>query len=328
MSVPPELLLSVRDLAVDYGEGQRATRALEGIEFEVARGESLAIAGESGSGKSTLALALLGLLPPSAKVRSGALRYLGRDLLAAGPDAWSELRGVQLGFVPQDGLAAFDPLLPIGAQIEQILVLRGSARARARSRTLELLGEVGLEQAADLAREIPERLSGGQRQRASIAAAIAQDPRLLVADEPTSALDPVHARALIDLLDGLRKIRGLTLVWVSHDLHAIAARADRVLVLYAGKCVESGRAREVLGAPRHPYTRLLVRSLPDAARQAARLAAMALPDARGVARRGACGFHARCPLADERCRSVDPTLARDERGHAVACHHLERAVEL
>jgi len=328
MSRAGEPLLRVRGLCVDYGAGATATRALAGVDLELEAGECLAVAGESGSGKSTLALALLGLLPASARSSSRELRALGRELPARGSADWSALRGLHLGYVPQDGLAAFDPLLAVGAQIAQLLVQHGARREAAAARSLELLREVGLESAAELARELPERLSGGQRQRASIAAAIALDPQLLIADEPTSALDPVHARALIDLLDGLRRKRGLALLWISHDLRAIAARADRVLVLYAGRCVETGRASEVLGAARHPYTRLLVRSLPAAARGAARLAAMALPVAQPRARQPACVFEARCPLADELCRSVDPALEADERGHAAACHHLERAAQL
>jgi oligopeptide/dipeptide ABC transporter ATP-binding protein len=321
------VLLSVRNLAVDYGAHSRATSALAGVDFDLARGESLAIAGESGSGKSTLALAVLGLLPRSARITGGSLLYQGRELSTLARDQWPALRGKQLGYVPQDGRSAFDPLLSVGAQIEQLLKLREETRHAATSRSLELLREVGLDQAQDLARELPGRLSGGQLQRASIAAAIAQDPQLLVADEPTSALDPAHARALIDVLDGLRRKRGLALLWISHDLRAIEARATRVIVLYAGRAVESGPAREVIGAPRHPYTRLLVRSLPTSPR-GERLAALALPDPDESARRSACRFHSRCPLGDEHCRTWEPALTADAQAHAVACHYLDQAVKL
>ncbi len=261
MTATSEVLLAARGLCVSYLAGGRERPALLGIDLELGRAESLAIVGQSGSGKSTLALCLLGLLPAAARASAGEIRLGARALDPRDRSQWTQLRGAQLGFVPQDTQAAFDPLLAIGEQVAEPLMSGGMARDAARARAIELLNEAGLENAAELALSLPERLSGGQRQRAAIAAALALDPLVLIADEPTSSLDPVHARALIDLLDRLRRSRGLGLLWISHDLRAVSARADRIVVLCAGRVVETGRAREVLANPAHEHTRELVKSL-------------------------------------------------------------------
>ncbi|HUR26825.1 MAG TPA: ABC transporter ATP-binding protein [Planctomycetota bacterium] len=257
MSSQSSALLSVSGLEVCYG----AQAALRGIEFELLRGEILAIVGESGSGKSTLALALLGLLPAQAHSIRGEVILAGRRLVAAQPRAWSELRGRELSYVAQDPRAAFDPLLAVGQQVAEPLVAHGAPRSEALAKARKLFDEVGLGHDPGLFEALPHRLSGGECQRAALAAALALDPKILIADEPTSALDPVRARALIDLLEALRRSRGLALLWISHDLRAVAARADRVLVLQAGRVVESGSARGVLEQPRHAHTRELVGAL-------------------------------------------------------------------
>lgn len=328
MSAANGSILSVRGLAVAYTSAAHSRVALDGIDFDLAREETLAIVGESGCGKSTLALSLLGLLPANARITRGALQFEGRSLDLENSSSWNDLRGIRLGYVPQDTQAAFDPLLSIGRQIAELFLLRGATPESAMARTLELLGEVGLRDARELARELPERLSGGQRQRAAIAAALAQDPVVLIADEPTSALDPVHGRALIDLLDRLRRARGLAWLWISHDLQAVAARADRTLILYAGRVLELGPSREIAENPLHPYTRLLVRSLPAGARGERALAALAPAAWERSVDRNACRFHDRCPLADDHCRTVEPALVSRTGTHFVACHYVEKAVML
>jgi oligopeptide/dipeptide ABC transporter ATP-binding protein len=261
-------------------------------------------------------------------VQAGVAQFDGRALDLRTPAAWSALRGKSIGYVPQDTQAAFDPLSSVGSQISEVLRLRGLTRAQASARALELLTEAGLEDAAMLQHALPERLSGGQRQRAAIAAALACDPPLLIADEPTSALDPVHARALIDLLDRLRRERALALLWISHDLPAITARADRVLFLHAGRVIETLAAAQTPQRAVHPYTRLLLRSLPHGPGGGRTLAALAPPGEDPPPRAAACGFHARCPLTDERCRTSEPALVLHGESHRVACHHVDRAVSL
>ncbi len=269
MSDSAGILLSARGLCVSYRADGHERSALENVDLELKRGETLAVVGESGSGKSTLALCLLGLLPQAARVNAGEISLGARALDPRDVSQWAQLRGTQLGFVPQDTQEAFDPLLAIGEQVAEPLVSKGMANDAARARAIELLEEAGLESAAELAASLPQRLSGGQRQRAAIAAALAQDPTVLIADEPTSSLDPVHAGALIELLDRLRRSRGLGLLWISHDLRAVSARADRIVVLCAGRIVETGRAREVLSNPVHEHTRELVKSLNLAFRSSA-----------------------------------------------------------
>ncbi|HTF89040.1 MAG TPA: ABC transporter ATP-binding protein [Planctomycetota bacterium] len=328
MSASKQPILSVRHLSVAYASGSGLAMAIEGIDFDLAREETLAVVGESGSGKSTLGLCLLGLLPANARVLAGEVRFEDRTLDLRNPQAWSDLRGTRIGYVPQDTQAAFDPLSSLGSQIEELLILGAEPAERVASRALELLREAGLADAAELARELPERLSGGQRQRAAIAAGLARGPALLIADEPTSSLDPVHARGLIDLLDRLRRERKLALLWISHDLQAVAARADRTLILYAGRVIESGPSRELADHPLHPYTRLLLRSLPHGTSGGRALAALPPAAEERGAKHHACRFSPRCPLADERCRSVDPPLALHGAKHWVACHYVDKAVNL
>jgi peptide/nickel transport system ATP-binding protein len=273
-------VLSARGLGVAYG----AHAALADLDLDLARGETLAVVGESGSGKSTLARALLGLLPPSADDVRGTVRLDGREFAAGAERAWAGVRGSRLGYVPQDTQAAFDPLIPVGAQVAEVLEAHGTAREAARARVRELFLEVGLARADHLVHALPERLSGGERQRAAIAAALALDPAVLIADEPTSALDGVNARGLIDLLDRLRRARGLALLWISHDLRAVAARADRVLVLAAGRVVESGDVLEVFVRPAHAATRGLLAGLPRASAPAPRPGATGAGRAAGLGR--------------------------------------------
>lgn len=328
MSASNANLLSVRNLRVVYQNATHSVIALDGVDFDLAQDETLAIVGESGSGKSTLALSLLGLLPHSARISAGEISFEGRRLELDKPDTWRALRGSKIGYVPQDTQAAFDPLVTIGTQIAELFLLRGETRAQASAHALDALAEVGLENARELARELPERLSGGQRQRAAVAAALVADPRLLIADEPTSALDPLHARALIDVLERLRRKRSFALLWVSHDLEAVAARAGRTAILYAGRVLELGGARDVAKHPLHPYTRLLLRSLPDGVGDGRALAALAPSNPAHEQERRGCRFHARCPLADERCRSVEPQLVVQAGQHALACHYSEQALQL
>ncbi len=257
-----EPILSVRKLCVSYAGSPQL--ALDSVDLDFRRAEILAVVGESGSGKSTLGLALLGLLPGSARIHSGEIRYEQHVLDPKHPKSWANLRGRTLGFVPQDTSGAFDPLVSVGAQVGELLSGRGTTGPAALARVLELFEEVGLPNGRELSRALPERLSGGERQRAAIAAALALDPAILVADEPTSALDPPQARGLVELLLRLRERRGLGLVWISHDLRAVARHADRVAVLQGGRVVEFGSASDVLGRPVHGHTQALVRAIPTA----------------------------------------------------------------
>ena len=247
-------LLSVGDLRVAFG----ADAVVEGVGFELARGEALGIVGESGSGKSMTCRAVLGLLPPAARV-SGSVRLDGAELLAPGGEAMAAARGRRMAMIFQAPASHLDPLMRIGDQVAEALIRhRGLPRAEARRRAAALLGDMRIPDPARWARAYPHEVPGGMKQRAMIAGALACDPDVLLADEPTTALDVTVQGEILALLARLGRERGLAVVLVSHDLGAVAQVCDRVLVMRAGRIVEHGPTARVVGAPRQPYTRVLV----------------------------------------------------------------------
>jgi ABC-type glutathione transport system ATPase component len=232
--------------------------AVDGVSFDVAQGECLAIVGESGCGKTLLARALVALLPPGGRL-SGSVRLSGRELTTLTDAEWRRVRGADLGFVFQEPASAFDPVATIGAQIaEAVRLHRGVSRAAAREAAREGLAEVGFPDPERGLDEHPHRLSGGLRQRAFLAMALAADPKILIADEPTTALDATVAAQVMELLESLRRGRGLTLLLITHDLGLVARHSDRALVLYAGRVAEETSTPELFRTPRHPYTRGLL----------------------------------------------------------------------
>ncbi|WP_419706782.1 dipeptide ABC transporter ATP-binding protein [Promicromonospora sp. NFX87] len=262
---PSDSLLRVRGLRVAYGDHE----VVHGVDLDVRPGEVVALVGESGSGKSTTAHALIGLLPDGGRVTAGevALGAGPRPTPLTGllPDAWRRVRGVRVGFVPQDPGTALDPVVRVGEQVAEALVVHGTPRRAARERAVEILREVGLDRPAERARQYPHQLSGGMRQRVLVGIAMACEPELVIADEPTSALDVTVQRRVLDLLGDLTSRAGTTVLLITHDLAVAADRADRVVVLKDGLVVEEGPAARVLGSPEHPYTRELVAATPGRA---------------------------------------------------------------
>ncbi|MFO7654543.1 MAG: ABC transporter ATP-binding protein [Candidatus Krumholzibacteriia bacterium] len=254
-------LLRVEDLRVDFpglAGGRPVPAAVAGIDWEVNVGETVALVGPSGSGKTLTARAVLGLLPPGAR-RRGRILWEGRDLTTGPPDRWRRLRGREMALVLQEPLAALNPVLTVGDQVaEAVRWLRGCGRDEAHRTMLQLLAEVQLPEPERASRCYPHQLSGGMRQRALIATALAGEPRLLLADEPTTALDVTVQHRLLQLLDHLRRVRGLALVLVSHDLAVVAELAQRAVVLHEGRVVESGPVRALLAEPSHAVTRAMV----------------------------------------------------------------------
>lgn len=264
-------LLSIQDLTVTYGRGSSARTALHGVSLDVGRGERVAIVGESGSGKSTTAHAVLRLLPAAAELTGGTVRLSGAadgsgdlDLVTATDRQVRSVRGVRIGFVPQDPTVSLNPVTRIGTQVAEVLRIHGLATgAEARERAVEELRRAGIDRPGLRARQYPHELSGGMRQRVLIAIALIGDPELLVADEPTSALDVTVQRTILDHLDRLVAERGTSVLFITHDLGVAADRADRIVVMSEGRIVEQGTPAEVLGAPREPYTRALIAAAPS-----------------------------------------------------------------
>jgi oligopeptide/dipeptide ABC transporter ATP-binding protein len=318
-------LLAVEGLCVELGTPRGRSLVLEGIAFELRAGEALALLGESGAGKTLTALAVLGLLPPAARVVAGEVRWRGRDLLALPASERRALCGREIAMSFQEPAGAFNPVLPVGAQVAEGLRHRaGLSRRAARERSLRLLAEVGLPEPEAAARRHPHELSGGEGQRAMLAMALALGPSLLIADEPTSALDaPVRAE-ILELLVALRARREMALLLVTHDLAVVSALAERTAVLYAGRVVEHGPTLDLFARARHPYTRALLAARTEAQRPRERFRAIPGHAPSPEAWPPGCRFHPRCPRADARCAAEVPALgALDLRAPdaEAACHH-------
>ena len=261
-------LLQVRDLSVGFTAGKQTLTAVDQANLTIYPGQTIAIVGESGSGKSTLAHAVIGLLPGTGKVLGGAIEFDGADISRASRSKILALRGSNIGLVPQDPMSNLNPLWRVGHQIKEALIANGVATgAEADKRVVELLEEAGLPDAERRARQYPHEFSGGMRQRALIAMGLAARPKLLIADEPTSALDVTVQKQILDHLDSLTDTLGVAVMLITHDLGLAAERADHLVVMYRGRVVESGPAREILQNPEHPYTKRLVSKAPSLASQ-------------------------------------------------------------
>ncbi|ROP34580.1 peptide/nickel transport system ATP-binding protein [Pseudokineococcus lusitanus] len=281
---PP--LLEVRGLTVTYRTGAEEVPAVVDVDLTVREGERVAVVGESGSGKSTTAAALIGLLPGSGRVAAGTISFAGEDVTHASDARLLRLRGREVGLVPQDPMSNLNPVMRVGAQVEEVLRAHGLATGRAaKDRAVELLGLAGIPDAARRARQYPHEFSGGMRQRVLIAIALACEPRLLVADEPTSALDVTVQRQILDHLEHLTEAAGTSMLLVTHDLGLAADRADTVVVMSRGRVVESGPAARLLTDPQHEYTRRLVAAAPSVSAARAQVRTAARPDRDAVPRR-------------------------------------------
>jgi oligopeptide/dipeptide ABC transporter ATP-binding protein len=315
-------LLEIRDLAVCYHQRSGPpVQALDEIGLDVEEGEAVGLLGESGCGKTTLLLAILGLLPPAARVVRGAVRFRGRDLLALGERERRRLRGAAISIVCQDPLQALNPVRRVGWQVAEVVAAHeGGGRRRRREAATAALGEVGFEHPDRIYDAYPHELSGGQRQRVLVAQALVCRPALVLADEPTAALDVTTRAELRTLLAGLQRRLGLALLVVSHDLASIAALARRAVVMYAGRIVESGTPVQVFGSPLHPYSRGLVRAFPRPP-AAARTPLVPIPGAPpDLARLPAgCAFESRCPDRVTLCAVRPPQVVPRPGERLVRC---------
>jgi peptide/nickel transport system ATP-binding protein len=262
-AAPADVALSVRDLSVSLPEGMERAYAVENISFDLKRGQILCIIGESGSGKSVTANAIMGLLPKVIRVSSGAIRLNGMNIVGLSPDKLRSLRGRVVSMIFQDPLSALNPLMTVGAQIEEVMAAHdvGTPKSR-RSRAIDLLIEVGLPDPQLMYHQYPFRLSGGQRQRVMIAMALALEPAILIADEPTTALDVTTQAQILQLIRDIQRRKGMSVMFITHDFGVVAEIADYVVVMEKGHCVEQGSAEQVLKSPSHLYTRRLIAAVP------------------------------------------------------------------
>jgi oligopeptide/dipeptide ABC transporter ATP-binding protein len=315
------VLLSVEDLRVEFSTRRGTVYAVNGISFDIARGETLGIVGESGCGKSVTSLAVLGLLARNGRVRSGSASFGGQDLIQMSDRALRQIRGREIAMIFQDPMTSLNPVLTIGKQIREALKTHfGMDRKDADVRAAELIDRVGIPSASARLRDYPHQFSGGMRQRAMIAMALACQPKLLIADEPTTALDVTIQAQILALLRELVAEEDAALILITHDLGVVAGMCERVNVMYAGMFVETGSADQLFGSPRHPYTLGLLQSVPrlDAARRA-RLHPIEGAPRNMLNSPTACPFQPRCRYEVAESRESVPPLVEIEPGHKVAC---------
>ena len=315
------MLLDVRDLRIAFASGRSLLAAVDGISFEVAAGETLALLGESGCGKSATALGLLRLLPAAGRMLGGEVRFAGRDLLRLPEAEMRAVRGGGMAMIFQEPATSLNPVLTVGRQLAEVLERHlGLAGQAVRARSLELLTAVGLADPERRLGEYPFQLSGGMKQRVMIAIALAGNPRLLIADEPTTALDVTIQAQILELLRRLQGERATGMLLITHDLGVVAQMATRVGVMYAGQIVEEAPRAAFFSSPRHPYTQMLFAALPDLARRGGRLETIPgqVPPLSQMP--CACRFAARCPHAWELCRQEAPPWQQVAVAHRVRCH--------
>ena len=316
-------LLEIRNLTTTFATAAGAeARAVDGVSLDVERGELLALVGESGCGKTTLALSLLRLIPePPGRIDPAArIAFDGTDVLRLEGEALRRVRGGGIAFVFQEPGAALNPVLTVGAQIAETVRAHGSAgRRAARARARELHATVGLSDPERRLDQYPHELSGGMQQRVMIAMALAGEPRVLIADEPTTALDVTIQAQILDLLTELKRRLGLGILFITHDLAVAAGVADRIAVMYGGRVVETGPARELLVHPVHPYTAALLAAVPRLDRPVERLLVIPGQPPPATSWPAGCRFHPRCPHAWERCAQAEPGLLAAGAAHAARC---------
>ena len=313
-------ILAVEGLSVRLTSHPGQPTILEDVGLTVSPGEVLGIVGESGSGKSMLALSIMGLLPPALAMSASRMSLLGHELAGEPREAWRTHRGRDVAMIFQEPMTSLNPVMRVGTQIEEVLRWRGGMRGgAARRRALELLEQVEIPSPRSRLGAYPHELSGGMRQRVMIAIALAANPRLLIADEPSTALDVTVQAQLLDLLRGLRRDAGLSLILITHDLGVIAEIADRVMVLYAGRVAETAPVRTLFDAPAPPYTQGLLASIPDITIRRPRLATIpgTVPAAGNMPQ--GCRFAPRCSYRHVLCERAPPALRPLSAEHEAAC---------
>jgi oligopeptide transport system ATP-binding protein len=318
----PDFILDVQGLETTFRTPDGVVHAVNGVSFGLAESETLGVVGESGCGKSVTMLSVLGLIPsPPGKVEAGTATFAGHDLLKMSNEEIRHVRGAQIAMIFQDPMTSLNPVLTIGRQLEEPLMLHiGMTRNQARERAAELLSMVGIPNAKDRLNDFPHQYSGGMRQRVMIAMALSCSPQILIADEPTTALDVTIQAQITDLVKRLRDELGMAIIWITHDLGVVAGLAQRVLVMYGGYIIEESPVKELYANPEHPYTIGLLGSLPrvDEKERAKLFSIEGLPPVL-YQKPSACPFAPRCKWAMERCWKENPPLLDVGPEHRAAC---------
>jgi len=321
--------LVVENLKTHFFTKGGVAKAVDDVSFSVARGEVMGLVGESGSGKSVTGFSLMGLVDPPGQVVAGKILFNGEDIAQAPDERMRKLRGSRIAMIFQDPMMTLNPVLRIDTQmIEAVRAHENVDRRTAFVRSRDALGQVGIPSPEERLRAYPHQFSGGMRQRVAIAIALLHRPDLIIADEPTTALDVTIQGQILFEVQKLCRERGMSLIWITHDLAVVAGLADRICVMYAGKIVESGTIGEVLDTPLHPYTRGLIGSVPSHNRRGEPLTQIPGMTPSLLNLPQGCAFHPRCPRADDACRGAPVEAEPRETGHRVSCVHPHLEVAL
>jgi peptide/nickel transport system ATP-binding protein len=328
-------LLAVEDLRTYFFTRDGVVRAVDGVSYSVRAGETLAVVGESGCGKSVTALSILRLIAsPPGRIVGGSIRFQGGNLLEFSDAEMRAIRGNEISMIFQEPMTSLNPVLTIGRQIAETLMLHQRLDSKAATaRAVEMLKLVHIPEAERRVKQYPHQLSGGMRQRVMIAMALACNPKLLIADEPTTALDVTIQAQILDLMRELKAKIGAAIILITHDLGVVAEMAERVVVMYAGRKVEEAPVDSLFSAPQHPYTKGLLNSVPqlgETLKDHPRERLVEIPGMVPSLRSEivGCAFAPRCPLATDRCREEAPALEEKQPAHIAACHHSDRVATL
>ncbi|MFC7219993.1 ABC transporter ATP-binding protein [Streptomyces polyrhachis] len=321
-------LLEVRDLHVEFKTREGLVKAVNGVNYSVDAGETLAVLGESGSGKSVTAQAIMGILDmPPGRIPQGEIRYRGQDMLAMSGEERRRLRGSKIAMIFQDALSSLNPVLSVGYQLgEMYRVHQGLSKKDAKARAVELMDRVKIPAAKERVGDYPHQFSGGMRQRIMIAMALALEPDLIIADEPTTALDVTVQAQVMDLLAELQRESQMGLILITHDLGVVADVADKIAVMYAGRIVEQAPVHEIYAKPAHPYTRGLLDSIPRLDQKGQELYAIKGLPPNLLNIPAGCAFNPRCEAARDICREQVPALTAVAEGRNSACHFAEEVL--
>ncbi len=314
--------LTVKNLDVSFIQGDREAHALRGINLTVKKGEIHSLVGESGSGKTVTSTCIMGLLPsPPVRINKGEIFLDDINILSLPEEDQRSIRGMKIAMVFQEPSKYLNPTLKIGVQITESLILHlGMSKKAAEEKALDILATVGLGGGKRILHSYPHELSGGMKQRAMIAIAISCNPLFLIADEPTTALDVTLQEQILELIMDLRNKLSMGTLFISHDLRVVHDISDRISVIYAGRIVESTSKTELFANPIHPYSRLLLKSIPDAEKRGTRLVTIPgkVPDAENIP--SGCAFHPRCPFVEDICKTEEPEMKEYRKDHSAACH--------